>query len=346
MDLKVLFFRNRRFIISLGIIGIMVLCSLTIAMALQNSSKDSSASEPAVFSENYQVGVWSWKSPDTYTTSEMQAQAEALQKDRVKTVYTDISSYADYTEIRDPTQKQKKINTLTAALRQFVSTFQDHGIAVHALAGNTDWGSQDYWHLPKAISAYVTAYNAGVAQNEQLAGLQFDIEYYNHETYEDDKNTNNSEYLGLTNALIAQQLQQNSTFPLGFTAPYWFDNENGHAPSVNFMDVTKTPMQHLVDQLNILPNGYITVMAYRNTAKGNDGVIKHAQQEIDYASEKAHTKVYVGLETTDVQPEKITFHDQPKSDIIKAISQIHKEFSAKPAFNGFTINDSDGLLQL
>lgn len=337
---------KRRFAMFLGIACILLLLGFTIVAALQKSSDNNDKAKSTAFPDAYNVGVWSWKSPDTYSLSEMQAQAAELQKNNIKTTYTDISSYADYIEITNPTEKQQKINALTAALKQFIGTFHGHGIAVRALAGNIAWGNTDSWHLPQSILEYVHTYNVGVASQEQLAGVQFDIEYYNDKTYKEDKNINNTTYLGLTNTLIAQQLQLNSDFPLGFTMPYWFDNQNSNAPTVTFEGVAKTPMQHVVDQLNILPNGYITVMAYRNTAKGVDGVIKHAQQEVDYASNKAHTKVYVGLETTAVKPSKITFYNKSKSDLIDVAGQTNQAFNAKPAFKGFTINDSDGLLQL
>lgn len=340
------FIRNHGTFISIGA-AICIILGLSIAaiyIISSNNSRHSASSDN--FPSDIRVGVWSWKSPDTYSQSEMQDQANKLAHNHVSTVYTDISSYADYTEIQDPVERQAKIDKLTASLRQFIDTFKQQRIEVRALAGNSDWGNPDYWHLPEAVLTYVNTYNAGADPSQRLSGMQFDIEYYNDETFKEDKTANLTQYLGLTNTLIAEQVRADSTLPLGFTVPYWLDNENGNAPKIRFKGVQKTTMQHLVDQLNILQDGYITVMSYRNTVTGNDGVLKHAIQEVNYASTKAHAKVYIGLETTDVTPKKITFYQKSKPDIVRAVSQIDKTLTSKPAFAGFTINDSEGFLQL
>jgi hypothetical protein len=323
-----------------------IITVLAVVALINRQTDGSNQVHVTNFPTKRDIGIWSWKSPDSYSTQSLQSFAKQVKSTHVNTVYVDISAYADYSEIADLAQKQAKIDQLTSSLQSYIATFKHNGITVHALAGNSKWGNPDFWYLPQAIVAYVDTFNANPQNAQKLASLQFDIEYYNDPSFKEDKQTNLTDYLKLTESLVDQHLISGPTTPMGFTVPYWFDNETNNVIKVTFDGGAKYPMQHLVDTINALPRAQLTVLSYRNNAYGSDGIIEHAQQEVNYASNKAHVKVYIGLETTNVQPEKITYYHKHIGNLYEATHDINERFASKKAYNGFVINDAPGLIRL
>ena len=102
----------------------------------------------------------------------------------------------------------------------------------------------------------------------------------------------------------------------GVDIPFWYDAKSeydGNRITATYRGENKPVSQHLIDLVD-----EIAVMAYRTSAFGADGIIRHAASELDYARQSGK-KVYVAVET----------HPLPDEELI--------DFSGDPSF-GIPLN--------
>lgn len=292
------------------------------------------------FSSQYTNAVWDWSNPIGRSQSELRETALFLYRHQINVVYLDIS----------PTAEGEASPELVAALDSYISALSKYNIRVYASSGNVEWSKPDQRYKPLAVMDFVYDYNS--QHTNKFSGIEFDIESYNQVGFADAtmaaKGIVLTEYLDMADSIIHKQdeylrAQHNKDFDLGFAVPYWFDNENKNIPSVTWLDKTGPVGFHLMDRLNSLPKSNTVVMAYRNAARGNDGVILHATTEMDYARYKAsNVKVIVGLETTKVEPAKITFYGQTATDMSREMRYLTEEFGTSGVLGGTAINDLAG----
>lgn len=314
---------------------------------LERASQNAEAERSAKLPDVAHKGIWLWKAPSELTDEEMSDMLSLLSADNITDVYIDVSSYIDFYEEPDPAIKQEKMDGLQKSLKAFIRNASGYNIGVHALAGQTSWGLSSNAYIPPLFVDFVKSYNESSASNEQLKGLQFDIETYNDEAFDADKKASLTQYMAMVESVTQRYRDHNLDISLGFAIPYWFDNENGNIPEITLHRKTAPVAYHLYDSLNTLPNAYTVIMDYRNTTEGSDGSIAHAQNEIVYASKYApNVKVIIGQETTDVEPQKITFYDKNFNDLTGALQRISNSYKPFSAYNGIAIHDYDGYTQL
>jgi len=298
--------------------------------------------------------IWDWRNPTTYSSEEIRNLSYVLHLHQINTVYVDITLYADLQKIEDESQRSQQIDILSSSITQYINTMNNRGIQVFAAAGNTDWSMPKNWSIPTNIQRFVHEYNK--TNNDAFAGMQFDIESYNQTGFAEASFTEKElvllEFLDLVDVLANEhtayiESSDNPDFELGFAIPYWFDNANQNIKSVSWHDKTGPTLYHLLDRLNQLPRSNVVVMAYRNGALGNDGMIYHSRTEIEYAQSRApNVDVIIGVEVTDVEPEKITFYGRSISEVSREVSLVHEEFENSGVLGGIGINDVEGFLEL
>ena len=90
-------------------------------------------------------------------------------------------------------------------------------------------------------------------------------------------------------------------------------------------------------------------MNFRDTARGDDGLIFHAQNEIDFGN-SIGKKVVIAVETNDVadefNPEKVTFFEEGEKHMERQLSITAREFRRDASFDGFAIQDFVGYVAL
>jgi len=330
---------TKRIAILAGSISLVILAAaiITVVCLAANSSPS--------FPKGYDVGVWEWRAPDQETKSQQQADALALRQEGVTNVYIDISSYNDHDEIADHALRARQTAAFVQSLRQEVSILRSYGIRASALAGNERWANPDYWYVPLKLLHFVDTYNQSAPADARLAGLQFDIEFYSAADFVDNPAASVANYQSLVGQLIGQyQTSYKATAgpSLGFIIPSWFDGSNAAIPK------TPKPLAFwLADQLRPLHGSALAVMAYRTQTGGSDGTIAKMQPVLDYIQQaKSPVRVFIGQETTNVQPAKITFYASNKKAVKQAVTQLQSTFSANKNLAGFIFNDEDGFLRL
>ena len=328
------------------------ICILAIAGTVAFYMRAASTNLPLkqYFPRNQVNAVWDWSNIEAKDTRALADNARFMYMHQINTVYVDVSRYSDIEpNAKDNTQRQRQ-DAIDKAVKRYVEAMARRNIRVFVAAGDTTWSNRDEWYKPQRVLQHVIRYNTA-NPHTRLAGVEFDIESYNQPGFESGSPMAKSfvltDFIALTDDLARRTAEHiNKTrqpLELGFAVPYWFDNENGNIPSVEWNNSTGPTLFHVLDRLKGLPASNIVVMAYRNAASGNDGVIAHARTEVDYASAKSiKTRVIIGQEVNDVEPEKITYYGQTTAELSGQITSIATEFASSKAYGGIAINDLAG----
>lgn len=327
---------------------LIIAAGTSLAYAMQKGTQKLPITQ--FYSPKHTNAVWEWANPLNRSDPEVIATAQLLQSHQINTVYTDVSIYQSIAEKTDVSERAEETEKLQDALERYISIMHDYNIAVFASAGDTGWSKPAERQIPITLLKFVQDFNSN--HSNKFSGMEFDIESYNQEGFPEASMTEKSlvlmELLDTVDTLVnnTQKYIASSTdkkFELGFSIPYWFDNENKNIESLSWHDKTGPALFHMMDSLNTLPQSNVVVMAYRNAALGNDGVIFHSRTEIEYAQSQAQkVRVIIGLETTDVEPAKITFYGKTQTELSSEVTLLNEAFDSTGVLGGIAINDLPG----
>lgn len=302
------------------------------------------------FAESNTNAVWDWANINNRSDAELRDLTDFLYLHQVNTVYVDVGVYASIMQTKDQGERQRQEAELRENVRRYVAAMDVRGIRVFLAAGDVEWSKPENQRVPLAIQQFAFDFNRNY--QPRLAGVEFDIESYNQQHFAEASFTEKElvllEFLDLADKLAQKQERyikesSDSNFELGFAIPYWYDNQNQNIRSVAWRDKTGPVLYHLLDRLNRLPRSNVVVMAYRNAAQGNDGMIYHARTEVEYAQAKApNVAVLIGVEVNEVEPAKVTFFGRSYTEISSEVAKVDTEFRNRAAYRGIAINDLAG----
>lgn len=138
------------------------------------------------------------------------------------------------------------------------------------------------------------------------------------------------QYLSLAEKIKNLISLYNSDLKYGVDIPFWFDESE--EAIVKYKGKEKPVSFHL---LEIVDN--VGIMDYRNFAYGPDGTIAHGKDEVEYAT-KVRKKVYIGVETIEIEPKKITFYGKTEEYMNKVLGQTIDYFKSFDGFAGIAIH--------
>lgn len=309
------------------------------------------------FQRDHVNAVWDWSNVLTKSDKDIKDVSDFMYLHQLNAVYLDVGQFKKFVS-KNPqplsaSQIQEKMK-FESAIEHYVTELGKRSIRVYAAAGNTDWSQPEQQYIPIGILNFVHQYNEK-HPSARLAGMQFDIESYNQKGFSQGSTTTKSlvltDFLEMVDTLTSMKetyiRTNNDDFELGFAIPYWFDNQNGNIPSVAWHHKTGPTLYHLLDRLNKSPGNNVVVMAYRNAARGNDGVISLSRTEAEYAQTVApNVRVIIGQEVTDVEPAKITYFGKSATELSSEVKFIDEAFQDIPQFRGIAINDLAGFMEL
>ena len=223
-----------------------------------------------------------------------------------------------------------------------VSDLHSQGIEVYGLLDSLVVDVNDSDTVIDDHFQNVLSYNSSRPDIEQLDGMNFDIEpWANRDLGWNDATREgiSQQYLELAQELSLLRDQAGSDLVLGPAMPFWFDSF-----SVEWNGQTLPMNEHTQSAYD-----YATVMNFRDTAGTDDGLIAHAQNEIDFGN-LIGKKVVIGVETNDVadadNPEKVTFFEEGEREMERQLSSTARAFRRDASFAGFAIQDFAGYVAL
>jgi len=209
-----------------------------------------------------------------------------------------------------------------------------HGIEVHATAGEPLWALPEGERHIMDFLQRVKHYNESHLASAQFTGIHFDIEPHTLRKskgdpldWEADREqivwswTNN---VDTYTDYIAREIQ----VPVSCTLQ--FSTEN----ILIGPDKQKTLTEYMIDR-----HDKVVVMAYRNFAQGHDSIIYHAQNELNIADGlQKPNSVIVAVETTSVEPSKVTFAGTGRRYMYRQLDIVDHTFMDYKSYAGHAIH--------
>jgi hypothetical protein len=326
-----------------------VLATAAILLAVLGATPGASAATPCPTEVPQQRdAVFEWQRLSQVNTTVTDQRLRDLQCGGFKTVYADISEYVEVAAQRPSRTQQARLLQLKGELKGFVSrATTEHGLGVHAVAGEPTWTDQARRYLGPMTVDLVAAYNNDPA-NVKLQGVQLDIEPYVDRSWSRNVTASIQAYLTTIRDIVeryrkVREQPENRDLQLGVAIPFWYEGAPD-APPVLFGSEKKYAAFHLIDMLRDLPQAYVLVMAYRNHATGDDGSIALVGGEFDYASTGgAACGIVIGQEfgLGDPYAFKTSFGTVGRAAFRQAASQLVAAYGGRPQFRGLSVNDLD-----
>ena len=289
------------------------------------------------------LAAYEWHGAGQLARREARQHLRFLHRRGFETVYLDLGDYLDVADQPASPEQRARLRELRRHLRHYVADASRLGLAVHAVGGGPTWTEEPLRYLGSKLVELVADYNADVAAGERLGGVQLDIEPYALAGFFDDEEAALVAYLETLDSIVGDYRRVARHLELGFAVPFWFDGRGGSPGPVRFEGATKPAIHHVIDLVKDLRRAYLVVMSYRNFARGADGSIVNARDELGYArSVDARCGLVVGQQFGDVQPPEVTFHGRDRRDFENAAEQIVQAFGRFPQFRGLAVDDVDG----
>lgn len=240
-------------------------------------------------------------------------------------------------------------------LSRFIDRAHGAGIQVYALFGHSSYAETRNHAKIVGDRGLIEALLAfGLLNPPGFDGIQSDVEpYYDPATgAATDLLVTGPPYLELTDA-ISRRLKSHGKAtgaPIRFEAaiPFWYSmpgDDGAPAKQVAFKGQQTTMDKHIMGLVDS-----VAVMAYRDTAVGQNGVIALSTPTVKLA-ETMGKEVLVALETQRPNPKfgvssHITLFKEGLAGVIRVSAQVSSHFASSPAFKGIAWHHYESLINL
>jgi len=243
-------------------------------------------------------GMWLWETTRLLENSSRQFDALAtLREARVTDLFLQIP--------RQKAQNDRTQLELKPELRRFLRTAHTNTIQVHALDGFPEFSLRDHHETVLSLVRNIMAFNLSSSPAERFDGIHLDNEPYQLLGFDGpSRGEILREYLELNEKVATLLHNEAHGLAFGVDIPFWWDatGDREHPCClVKFNGVSKNAARQIIDLVD-----NVGIMAYRNFAGGLDGIVNHAQGEVDYAGEKGK-QAFVAVETYRSPPINVTF---------------------------------------
>jgi hypothetical protein len=251
-----------------------------------------------------EIATWVW---NTELLKDDEAKIiQFIEDEKITTVYLQYVPELDY-----------------AYYQQFISTMIEREVAVYALDGSPTWARDRLEE--ENFFAWFTSYQNSSLPSQQFKGIHLDVESYLQSEWNRDQAEVIRQYQAMVHRVADKSKELNVLF--GVDIPFWFDeiyykNEFGAGYLAQWLIKT-------VDE--------ITIMAYRNYAEGEGGIIDISETKIKWADIE-NKKVIIAVETVRLPEDYTSFHGHSVEKMEEQLKSVKKFYRKNRSFSGIAIH--------
>lgn len=238
----------------------------------------------------------------------------------------------------------KKVTTLYLQVNEaipikeyesFLRLAKANNISVHALGGSPKWlSTKNGQEKRTAFFAWVENYQHSVEADARFMGIHLDVEPYLKDSWDSNYEETVSAYQ--TVLTEGKQLAEKLVVEYSLDIPFWFNNrfyQNDYGKGVL--------SEWLIDLAD-----HVTIMAYRDQAEGENGILQLTKTDVTYA-EKNGKSILIGIETLKSSEGKyLSFYQKDESTMNNELLKIENVLSSSSSFDGFAIHSIDGWMRM
>ncbi len=210
--------------------------------------------------------------------------------------------------------------------RNFIQKASEKDIRVFALGGDPRWAlTSKQKHVTDFVSQ-VKQYNHMVEPNEQFQGIHVDIEPYLLPSWEKEQESVMEQWM-MNSVHLIEEAKQNTDLTVSGDFPFW----------IHKLNVPGTSMS--LSQWMLKKYDSITLMAYRNSADGSNGISQIATPIVKEAEQQEDSVVIaVNIIDTD-EGQHTTFYGSDPGHMQQELKQLKKAFNENSGFTGVAVHD-------
>ncbi|MCY9660998.1 copper amine oxidase N-terminal domain-containing protein [Paenibacillus chondroitinus] len=211
--------------------------------------------------------------------------------------------------------------------RNFIRRASGQGIKVEALAGKSDWIYEDNHIYIRQWIAAVTQYNASVGALERFQGFHFDIEPYTLDMWKSNQTWVLERWMDTIRLIESEVKSSDRSMTMAFDIPFWINSCTVPGSSYSFS-------AWLLEKADT-----VVIMAYRNTALGNNGIIARAKSIILEAATLKKQAVIAVDTLPSTEADYTTFYKSNSSLMESELKQVKESLSLYPSYIGIAVHD-------
>ena len=271
--------------------------------------------------------VWIWEEDAFRMLDKDEARREVetfLDQQHISTIYLYADEYQGRNILVNEPEKYRKL----------IASAHARGFKVFALLGSEYLRTQEYI-LPEKRPAAVRMFGSVLDFNRdtpdassRFDGVNVDIEPYLLDDWASARPLRGRQYLDLSAEFMRMKAAAGSSLPVGPAMPFWFDG---------IEDVEWNGQRRKLSEFVQDIYDYVAIMDYRNVAEGPDGIVSHAQDELDYA-DRMNKKVMIGVETLQTTPAKVTFFGKGGKYFEAQLALAEAAMTQHRSFGGFVVH--------
>jgi hypothetical protein len=218
--------------------------------------------------------------------------------------------------------------------QRFVEEASNKGIKVAALEGSPNWLDPSN-NRRTLFFSWLKKYQAISNANQQFSAVHLDIEPYLYKNWKLSYQNTIKQYQTIIQQshLDAKKLN----IPLQADIPFWFDGTMYSNSAFG-----KGSLSNWI----INNTDKITIMAYRDTLLGLNGILNLTKNELNYGS-RNNKKVEIGLETMALpNQDSLTFFEEGENYMNKQIASLANADQRYSAFDGVAIHSYESWVSL
>lgn len=223
--------------------------------------------------------------------------------------------------------------------RELLQDAHRSAVRIHALDGDPAYVLRERHYVVMELVDTIIRFNRDAPAGSRFDGIHLDNEPHLLAGWQLPviRTRLLAEYLEL-NAHV-QAVMRAEGLEYGVDIPFWWqyrDDQTGVAiGDVLFEGVRKAASFHILDLVD-----NVGIMDYRNVAGGDDGIIAHARDLLEYG-DGTTAKVFVGVETSPVARgtlPKLTFDGRSNAEMEYELALAHAAFTNYRSYAGFAIH--------
>ncbi|MDR0267557.1 hypothetical protein [Paenibacillus sp.] len=226
--------------------------------------------------------------------------------------------------------KEKKLNWLYvhldlqqpfSAYSSFVKQASAAGIEVHAMGGNPSWALQETREKMMTLVKYVKDYNLAVKGDERFHGIHLDIEPYLLPEWNADPERVISNWISNIDAFVTE-LKKGSQLQASMDLAVWLDK---YKVPGEIISVSKW----MIDRMD-----HVSLMAFRNTANGSNGIVDVSKEEIAFADELGKL-ILISVEMKEShEGQHVSFYEKGAKYMEGELAKLPEMLKDSPSYTG------------
>lgn len=291
------------------------LAIILLVLIIINPSNITYAETNISFLNTVNISTWLWNTEEIVSNSDNIL--NFLEKNNVKVLYLQIN-----------------YNLKNDYYKKFIGDASKRNISIQALDGSPNWVAVNGEDFQKTFFNWLTRYQKSSLQNEQFKGVHLDVEPYENGEYSSNTNLiieKYQEYL-----VMSKKISNKLDLNLGIDIPFWFYGTQ-YKTKYGSGNVAEWIFRNIKT---------VSIMAYRDTATGENGINKVAQVEMNLCK-KYKVQATISVETGDLPKSgAVTFYEEGQAYMYSQLNIVYKNYNNYVAFNGFAIHYLDSWMDM